>query len=227
MKYEKCKVVILPTKKASPLVKNLEEELEYDYFLSTYGGVIQQHLYILSNEETKEDDWCIIKYHAKQYPFKIKSIKDGYVNFYSNKWIILDQPLKDCQKIIATTDSELGYYTEEQQYGYDPRNKTGGWKSLPRPFNEFIKAYCEQGGIDEVLVEYEYVLKYPKLERDYYLKVAPDNTITIKPIKNSWNREEVIKLVSEAFETGAGGMYDTYTRVNISADIKDFINKYL
>ena len=35
-------------------------------------------------------------------------------------------------------------------------------------------------------------------ELDYRLKINPkDNTITIKPIKDSWNREEVVSLIKD------------------------------
>ena len=66
-------------------------------------------------------------------------------------------------KIIATTDPEL---------------------ELPQPSQAFIKAYCEQGGIEYVDVEYEYHKVWDKrteelLEKYLLLKVDPvHNTIT-------------------------------------------------
>ena len=70
------------------------------------------------------------------------------------------------KKIIASTDSSL---------------------KLPRPSNEFNKKYCEEGGINEVLVEYmDYKLNN---EIQEVLKVAPDNTITIYPIKETFSKE--------------------------------------
>lgn len=94
------------------------------------------------------------------------------------------------RKIIATTDPKL---------------------NLSRPSDSFIKKYCKLGGIDEVLIEYEELYfhgsGYYKAEqltpeeqkrysfmKEYKLKVAPDNTITIKPIKSSWSREEILFL---------------------------------
>ena len=86
-------------------------------------------------------------------------------HFYTeNKWY------KDAKIIIASTDESLG---------------------LPRPSNEFIKRYCELGGIDEVLVEYKCSYedcnmfgchKYEGCHLIQQLKVVPDNTITIYPI---------------------------------------------
>lgn len=75
------------------------------------------------------------------------------------------------KKIIASTDSSL---------------------ELPRPSNEFKKKYCEKGDINEVLVEYmDYKLNN---EIQEVLKVAPDNTITIYPIEETFSKEEVLSL---------------------------------
>ena len=54
-------------------------------------------------------------------------------NSENSKNIIEFGPHPEIRKIIATTDPEL---------------------ELPQPSQAFIKAYCEQGGIDEVDVEY-------------------------------------------------------------------------
>lgn len=105
------------------------------------------------------------------------------------------------QPIISSTDESLKILSH---FKSNPNN-TGSnaiMKSLPRPSNDFLKKYCELGGIDEVLVEYELVeVRGNGIdlgEKDYYkLKVAPDNTITIKPFKDSWSREEVILLLDK------------------------------
>lgn len=59
--------------------------------------------------------------------------------------------------------------------------------NLPRPSNEFLKKFCELGGIDKVLVEYEpdrplNSTHYAMGSFNWILKVAPDNTISIFPI---------------------------------------------
>lgn len=186
MKYEKSKVVMLPTEKASELT----------IFKSKYGlfrgslidikdfnrgdkSFQPQHLYFLSDEEIKEGDWVLVGKTVMQAsePYRLEEVK----------------------KIIATTDSSLtvDYYDA----AYNELNK----QSLPRPSNEFLKKYCKLGGIDEVLVAYinheeeTGEIAHSDAELEYYLKVAPDNTITIKPIKDSWSREEVIHLLNRAF----------------------------
>jgi len=80
---------------------------------------------------------------------------------------------------------------------------------LPQPSQQFIEKYIESYNkgkiITDVLVEYnsEYIQTYPRSGRDCggnekyefieTLKInSKDNTITIKELKNSWNREEHI-----------------------------------
>ena len=87
--------------------------------------------------------------------------------------------------------------------------------NLPKPSDLFIKKYCELGSIDEAMVEYETVQTTKKEDYQYQngnsnlkyetvLKVAPDNTITIKMIKDSWTREEVIELMRKAWNQKDG-----------------------
>ncbi len=75
---------------------------------------------------------------------------------------------------------------------------------VPRVSNEFVQAYCNKGGIDKVMVEYE---EYLTVTREDILdsqgitpkvmapKVSPDNTITIKPLKDTYSKEEVKQLL--------------------------------
>jgi hypothetical protein len=73
------------------------------------------------------------------------------------------------KKIVATTDPQLG---------------------LPRPSNEFLKKYCELGGVSSVLVDYTCKAIDCKINCNNNnncaatstLKVAPDNTISIYSI---------------------------------------------
>jgi len=88
------------------------------------------------------------------------------------------------------------------------RNKTGALKeleySLPNTPDSFIQEYCQKGGIYEVMVEYEAYGWDNTDERDvlYRLKVNPDNTIIITPVKDTWTRDEVFKLCSDSFWYG-------------------------
>lgn len=53
------------------------------------------------------------------------------------------------------------------------------------------------------------------MNKQYKLKVAPDNTITIKPIqeeKISWSREELIDRMKLAFDMGRNTSDDLFDR---------------
>lgn len=172
---------MLPSEKATSIAKHRDGHLGYiptmrynrDWSFVEKDWTNFHHLYFLSDEEIKEGDWF---YDTLLYTSQ-KCSKNQIVGDLRGK------------KIIATTDESL---------------------VLPRPSDSFIKAYCEQGGIDEVLVEYEIddtmsmldISDYYPLGESYYckLKVAPDNTISIKPVKNSWIREEVVALCKKAYK---------------------------
>ena len=157
-----------------------------------------QHLYIILDDEIKLFDWV---YNNKENIVERITSK--------TKLIFVLEENKENQtfkKIIATTDTSL-----------EPRNlygNSGLFKTiLPQPSQQFIQKFVEEYNkgniIEDVLVEYgkEYVD-----EKDAYgynkLKINPkNNTITIKKVKDSWNREEVIELCRQAFIDGtyAGG----------------------
>jgi hypothetical protein len=188
--YQKCKVVMLPTEKASKLyiaggiLFNYEKERE-----DGIGNCQNQHLYILSDEEIKEGEdlikgeWYINTFRGASKPFQNDNLgNNGYL-----------------KKIIATTDSEVKIhvgtcFSMEELF-----------KPLPRLSDDFIKAYVKaQGkGFDKVLVET--CSNWKNVERgnpDKYLgekiKVASDNTITIKPFQEVYVSEKALPFVIEA-----------------------------
>ena len=161
-------VVMLPTEKVSKIIRCHNNKLWYNdtKWLNTY-----QHLYLLSDDEIKEGDWIFV------FGVIIK------VLMCNNEILFFDNGTKtqriECKKIIATTDESLRKPSGEMY----PE-----WDYLPRPSNEFLKKYCELGGIDKVLVEYELdSFKFMSTlcttkQEEYKLKVTLDNTITIYPI---------------------------------------------
>ena len=194
---KQVKVVMLPTEKANYTIwKKPDGTLLTSKF--PYGIGIGQHLYFLSDDEIKEGDkpcWCY------------NSIK----NTWNNDIILYQGAMpfyhyKGFKKIIATTDESLSSLNitkcsninceEGVINGINPKickKCNPSYILLPRPSNEFLKKYCELGGIDKVLVEYEeyayepIIGKFPNYEANpnpklFKLKVAPDNTITIYPI---------------------------------------------
>ena len=174
---KRVQVHMLPTEQ-SHIVKDIGHgNLKLTYFSnikSTKGWYECQHLYITTDEEIKEGDWFINTNFQKIYQ----------ANSENSKNIIEFGPHPEIRKIIATTDPKLCI---ECTYKGDDK-----CKSLPQPSQASIKAYCEQGGFDEVLVEYELnvitsleLIRGDKMraeESDFQPKTDPNNCTIIHPV---------------------------------------------
>jgi hypothetical protein len=155
MELKRTKVHRLPTIVASNVllmkdgalkfVKN--EAFKHKEEIIALGGVFQ-HLYITTDEEIKEGDWYLDTYTANEI-IGISSIfvKIGglVVRQCSNSLPFIGK------KIIASTDPKLT--SIHNQPTKDLLSTEFISIPLPQPSQDFIKAYCEQGGIDEVDVE--------------------------------------------------------------------------
>mgnify|MGYP003328080622 CR=1 FL=1 len=196
---KKCKVVMLPT--------NEKAELSYygQIALLENGRLHKavhksplyklQHLYILSNDEIKEGDWCIML--------------DSLGNVFSNPQQYTDPKTqhlnKRLRKIIATTDESL----KLNKPLFAEKNKEPEWLILPQPSQSFIEKYVEEYNKDNVIIDVmvEYELNeelaivqiqegIDRVPTAYILKINPkNNTIIIKKVKDSWNKEEIIDLI--------------------------------
>jgi len=135
-----------------------------------------QHLYFLSDDEIKDLDY----YFDFEYQ-KVKKCETGYYN-------------KGSKKIIATTD-KLRVFTRDEFSGVDNQH-------LPQPsesfLQKFIYAYNNGDPITEVMVEYNHLQSSGGLNEEWLKVNSSDNTITIRKMKDSWSREEVISLCKEA-----------------------------
>lgn len=222
MSFKKCPVVMLPTnekaiinlneyRKDVPTLNHSKEISNYEtnpYQLIRDRGYQPQHLYILSNEKIKEGDWVYennLNQETNIYQvFKINN-ELGFFRF-KNVWIPLNKQ-NSAKKIIATTDRlsvliDDGYLAKES-----PTGKVIDY--LPQPSQSFIQKFVEEyrkcNIITEVMVEYEEGKSYSGNEGlivKEWLKINPkDNTITIRKVKDSWNREEVKNLISKAFSS--------------------------
>lgn len=222
--FKKTKVVMLPTNEkatiGSIVTRPSDNRMAIVNVLTKDDTqpCIHQHLYFLSDEEIKEGDWCIIKDHAYSKPIQVNKIIGSEVALKTDKVIVLNQSLKDCNKIIAITDKSL------MQHDKTPigENVNGLWKILPQPSQLFIEKFVEEYNkgsvITEVMVEYEPIGAYsnPKYDSDYRLKVnSKDNTITIRKIKDSWSRDEVEKLCREARYTAGVIEIDKWIEENL------------
>lgn len=199
--FKRVKIIMLPAKNI--LQNGLQPYSVYskpitkgDWMLPKSGAEARRlhqngnqayHLYIISDDEIKESDYVYDSYKDSVY-------QATKVVIHNMKSLDYEQYLK---KIIATTDTSL------------KEKLTFGGKNikivLPQPSQQFIKKYIESYNkseiITDVLVKYEG--DYDEHYKAWYAetvqpKVNPiDNTITIKKLKNNWNREEVIELIKE------------------------------
>lgn len=165
----------------------------------------KQHLYITSDEKIKEEDWFIILDGTSSI-HQCKSVSLEYIDFKDVNGFCSKPSV--CKKIIATTEKSLNL------------------PKIPQFFIEnFVKEYNTGNVIKEVSVKYE-----TKLERvfshsgnriqeksDPFLKVNPkDNTITIRKVKDSFSKEEVIELLRNFNEDfGKLSLYGDFKNTDI------------
>lgn len=220
--YNKCKVVMLFTDKPSPLVLDTENALEFDHELSTYGGVCQQHLHILSDDQIKDGDW-----------FYDPIVNQVLLTDKTYVALINAAPHLLHKKVIATTDSSLEIRPSRT---IKRRDNLVIHYPLPRPSDAFIQKYIEEYNreniIEEVLVEYETdYSSIPENENeiigswrhyvDMKLKVTPDNTITIKPTSilkpKMYSKEDVI-YVLQSLSPNKRGELENYPKNGTDAE---------
>jgi len=201
--FKKAQIIMLPTNK-SKLIKVINPDMR----ISLHKNLVDkesktvfqaQHLYIISDDEIKEGDWCLEG--SEVFQVEEFNLITGICRDSKGNPFITDA----CEKIIATTDNSL-----KRVVGI------GTFAPLPQPSQQFIEQYIEAYNkgevITDVLIEYKnnYDLHYytpaggieccKKID-NWKLLINPDNTINIKPIKDSWNREEVETLLMLAFNS--------------------------
>lgn len=218
--FKKVTVVMLPTNEKASVIGLYIDTNNLVFNNPNNKDIprgISQHLYILSDDEIKEGNWklCLNDNSTSQY--------------LSKKSIESDTKCKDCKKIIATTDKSL----TKEMYSVS----SGKYQEpLPQPSQSFIEVFVEEYNkgniITEVMVEYENnTPKFIPIDKfnskdlqDYIkLKINPkNNTISIRKIKDSWNREEVVNLLNLAWATASA-----YGENTNSADCNDWIDKNL
>lgn len=209
MSFKKTKVVMLPTNEKAnncpilyfPKTGRLNKRAYSDEELQAGKGLIKleyttNHLYFLSDEEIKEGDWCVNLAHK----LVVKPTDIEWAN--SNK--------DNLKKIIATTDRL------EIPYQFDK------WSIIPQPsegfIQKFVESYNRGNPITEADVEYnegqchkticDDNCSYPNCFEQGELKINPkDNSITIKKVKDSWTRDEVISLLQQ-FNNDKSGVFD-------------------
>lgn len=174
---------MLPANNKSFLFTKSHNDLEFNIINPIHGinhlGWKYQHLYILSDEKINKYDWMIntnIEYGCKGLP--VQAANSDLVN------------AGGCYKIIATTnifkisfDFSLLINVTKSLADLLP--------SISQSFiDHYVSEYNKENKIEEVMVEYvEMAIS------GIVPVIKDDNTINIKLIKDSWNREEVIHLI--------------------------------
>lgn len=181
-------------------------------------GYAGRHLYIVSDEEIKEGDFAYN--NVTHHVYKITNPLDEYTYLTGNN--------KVWYKIIASTDPQLGKHID----GDNPSIVTF-IVPLPQIPQAFITLYIEEYNagrkIEKVEVEYEESKNCFLSDQDdkdgslsftpyTFLKLNPDNTINIKPLKDSWTREEVLTLFDgflTAVQEGKVETVETWIKENL------------
>jgi hypothetical protein len=211
---KKCKVLMLPTDNKSNLVLGLKTHNLYSITPKERNvlgdnSIQFQHLYIISDDEVKEGDWYIVNNIRLT-----NEIRQSNGNKSGDQY----------QKIIATTNRLI---QTKEVIGRDEIGNLYNPIFLPQPSPQFIAKFVESYNkgqvITDVLVEYnDRVCKCSTIEQtvnccfssgddctapnpnnDFYglkPKVDSSNCITIKKVKDSYTKEEVIQLLHKIDE---------------------------
>lgn len=197
METKEAQVIMLPTDK-SMLIHHKSDDrilspLKYPKDVSKKYQLF--YLYFINDEEIKEGDWVIVDGHVWKHPIQVIKIDDRGVHFKN----ILIQPVKDCKKIIATTDPKLydrvwkGMVDGEDYYEE---------VHLPQISQSFIESYCKKP-VDKVIVEYTggccgrcNGIDDECIPNPIKLKLTSNNEIIIHPIEEKlYTREEVESIL--------------------------------
>lgn len=163
---------MLPTEKASHIYLNIKT--------NKLGYVTGEYPEDLTQFPQKD----LITQNQHLYILSDEEIKEGDWFYHTNLKIVQHKEFKSTgninkKKIIATTNESL--------------------EIVPKIPQDFIKEYCGLGGIDEVLIKYKpsywEEISNKSFHIEEHIVINSDNTITIKQIKESWNRQEVENLL--------------------------------
>jgi hypothetical protein len=165
--FNKAMVLMLPTSHSNIALTNSIKEYaigshrsddylqgggKWIYQSDMSGECKPQHLYIISNDEIKEGDWCLTGLKIVRQCNGFTYSQDGKtVNGYTFTDGTADT-FSSCKKIIATTDTSL---TVNTYYEIEGNQKI----QLTEPHQEFIEQYIKYYNngniITDVLVKYE------------------------------------------------------------------------
>lgn len=206
---KKCKVVMLATDEEGSLNLGYGNVLYQGTSLPSDNKHKNQHLYIVSDDEIKEDDYFMSAFYSYLLQ-NTKEWRDGQESMVKGSSDCSDLKL---HKVIATTDSSLWEHDDTVPY---PKTKPA-LPQIPQQFIEyFVSEYNKGNVITEVMVEFgeKHHLRFNGFYEDTkkpYLKTNQDNTINIDVVKDSYSREEVNNLMMQAWITGEANVGKHYS----------------
>lgn len=157
-----------------------------DKFLSAADmalGYQPQHLYLVSDMEIKEGDWC---YHRSHEPYTVgKASKQTIMHW-------------GCKKIEATTDKSLGLPLIPQSFIEEYVQKQ---RNIGKVYISFEESYQIPDCYDEQQWREESVEE----KRKYIRK-----EVIILPVKDSWNREDMKQAYNAGLIEGNRGENKDY-----------------
>lgn len=221
---KECKVVMLPTNEKSHIyyTKSINKlgyvtghnKEDLKQFLNQ-NNTQNQHLYILSNEEIKKGDWCYSI--CNQYNWKytgdileIDSLELYKIIASTDPLLNLPKPSQSFIKKYCKSNGEIDKVMVEyyQQYYHsinDEDNGTNSWTKISK--EEFEIKSSKRDYFDE-------------FDFNEWLKTNSKNEVSISPIKNSWNREEIEVLCRKAYNQGMRDhQIKSLKRVGLSSNI--------
>jgi hypothetical protein len=152
-----------------------------------------QHLYVLSNDELKKDDWIIWRRNKDELLLRqvIQNRNELGIKLEGDAIYDISKPFM--KKVIASTDESLNESIEMA----GRKAKEAFNKILPEPSDEFIKKYVESYNsgipITNILVEYELGFNGVHLSKDGIKNI---NT----PAKIKVDKNDKINITTRAFE---------------------------
>ena len=240
MELKKAKVIRLKTEEESSILNNKYRFTpEHGNPLLFNEKMLQaidrgyecQYLYITVGHEVdppKAGDWC---YSTRGIVGRFGEFENSYLN--------------ECRKIIATTDKALSSPISKKEYEYLSIKRNGirdaskhfdhlahhramkeiksiditlsiYEKRIPEPSKGFLEAYCKAGGIDEVLVEYEYTGGHEEIPVHMWhtLKVDRGNTITIRQEKKEYTHDDITHALAYGYGARREGLSHHQALIN-------------
>ena len=207
---KKLKLILLSTDKAIREVRdgyyknvlslnNTKYDKSLELFRTIDGIKVPnpQHLYAISDEKPKVGDWflydnklfndfkCSLSPNTTMF-VRVYPLKD-YGERYDEVYI------KDCKKVIITTDDSLTYIEHDYTVPY-PKGKQ---ITVPTFTNDFLDTYIKKYNDGEVLefVEVEYDCDHFQMPNKVIdvLKVNSDNTVDVSLIEDKlYTKKELV-----------------------------------